>query len=188
MRWLGTLIADLIIRSAHWTPYHHLDGYMERWWFFGGSHPDSDDRSVKERGWRGNALDRFVGRFVRARVHHILRSDNDRHLHDHRWPSLSIVLRGGYWEVMPFEQAQDPAFDSLLCQRRWRGPGSVIFRPSATSRHVLQLPSGRTCWTLFFMFGKPQDWGFYTHEGKILAQHYDAWKAKQAQLQLGVAA
>lgn len=36
-----------------------------------------------------------------ALVHHILRSDRDRAMHDHPWENASLVLRGGYWEVAP---------------------------------------------------------------------------------------
>ena len=34
----------------------------------------------------------------RIYLHHFLRSDHDRALHDHPWNFVSIILRGGYWE------------------------------------------------------------------------------------------
>jgi hypothetical protein len=39
--------------------------------------------------------------FGGVKLHHILRSDEDRDCHDHPWSFLSIVLRGGYWEHRP---------------------------------------------------------------------------------------
>jgi hypothetical protein len=177
IRWILQRLVDLLIHRAMWTPYHHLDGYMERWWLFGGSDPARDERAPRERGWRGSKLDAWVGRFLACRIHNVLRSDNDRHMHDHRWASLSIVLRGGYYEVTPRDQAQHPRDDRREFERRWRGPGSVIFRRHSTSRHRLDVPEGKTCWTLFLMIGKPQDWGFYTEHGRVVASRHDEYKA-----------
>lgn len=36
-----------------------------------------------------------------VRVHHILRPDADRELHDHPFDFTSIILSGGYWEYRP---------------------------------------------------------------------------------------
>ena len=47
----------------------------------------------------------------------------------------------------------------------------------ATDRHLLELASGRTAWTLFIMGPQRQKWGFYTPHGKVLAEHYAAYKA-----------
>lgn len=40
-------------------------------------------------------------RFFNIYVHHFMRSDEDRALHDHPWPSMSILLVGRYLEHMP---------------------------------------------------------------------------------------
>ena len=60
--------------------YQHLDGYMERWWLVEAA----ADKTRKA-----------------MRLHHVLRSDLDRALHDHPWDNASLLLRGGYWEVVP---------------------------------------------------------------------------------------
>lgn len=172
---IGRFIASWIIRAALRRPYHHLDGYMERWWLLGGSDPGRDERDEAARGWRRAWLDSFIGRYIGACVHHVLRSDNDRHLHDHRWPSVSIVLSGGYWEVTPGDRNQHPSDDVFRYVRRWHGPGSVIFR-RAKDRHRLELPAGQTAWTLFLMIGKPKDWGFYTSHGWVSATRYDEYQ------------
>ena len=131
--WLWRRIVAALIVRARRTPYTHLPGYMERYWL------------LPYAWWR-----------PAARLHHILRSDNDRAFHDHPWTYITIILRGGYWEVQPVFDA------SGLFQgerRTWRGPGSVLFR-RARSWHRLELPEGETAWTLFITFRYRQKWGF----------------------------
>lgn len=72
--------------------------------------------------------------FKRERVgiylHHFLRSDTDRALHDHPWSFVTIILSGGYWEHLEGGQCV------------WRRPGTVLFR-RATHRHYVQLEVDR---------------------------------------------
>lgn len=75
-------MASRVIAVAQKTPYTHLGDYMHRWWLAG------QPKDSESAGWA-------------VRVHHILRSDHDRALHDHPWNNASLVLRGGYWEVTP---------------------------------------------------------------------------------------
>lgn len=81
-----------VIAFANARPYFDLADYMDRTWI----------------------TEPAPGKSCAARVHHVLRSDHDRALHDHPWHNASIVLSGGYWEVMPgrfqaaIEQFHDP--------------------------------------------------------------------------------
>lgn len=140
--------AERLIAQAKENPYFHLEGYMERYWL----------KPFDEKG-------------MNLRVHHILTSDNDRHMHDHPWPSTSIILAGGYWEILPADQSQDPALDETHRIRVWRGPGTVTSR-KATDRHLVELPDGKTSWSLFLMGEYEQKWGFYTPEGKVYWREY----------------
>lgn len=142
-------IADQLIQRAKRNPYFHLEGYMERYWLYPFDEKNSQN----------------------IRIHHILASDEDRHLHDHPWPSTSILLKGGYWEIMPKDQAQDPALDETERVRIWRSPGDVITR-KAGDRHALELPEGKTAWSMFIMGPYEQKWGFYTEEGKVYWREY----------------
>lgn len=94
-------------------------------------------------------------RFFNVYLHKIMRSDDERALHDHPWWNLSIVLRGGYEEIMPRAT-------------KWRGPGSVVLR-RATAAHRLVIPirNGgiRFCWSLFITGPKIRDWGFHCPQG-----------------------
>jgi hypothetical protein len=175
------MLVDAIIKFAQMRPGRHLGDYMERFWV---KRP-CPDKSC----WS-------------ARVHHTLRSDHDRALHDHPWWNISIVLRGGYWEVMPgsFQKAHEVGhyyfedMDSLIKTLpgnevarylrqhyavrgvKWRGPGSIVFR-KATDQHRLIVPSLMQggAWSLFIMGEKSREWGFQTPDGWV---HEDIYKAQ----------
>lgn len=142
-------MVEQLIEQAKKNPYFHLEGYMERYWLI----PFNEENSTN------------------IRIHHILTSDTDRHLHDHPWPSTSIILKGGYWEVMPKDQNQDPALDATDRIRVWRAPGDVITR-EANHRHSIELPKGQTSWSMFLMGKYENKWGFYTDEGKVYWREY----------------
>lgn len=146
-------LPERIIRRAMRTPYVHLPGYMERYWLF----------RVGRFGGGQSGPYPLLG----SRVHHILRSDEGRDFHDHPWPYLTIILRGGYWEITP------DFFDGEVIgeTRRWHGPGSVLLR-GARSWHRLELPEGTTAWTLFCTGPKVQHWGFLTARGKVYWREY----------------
>lgn len=138
---MPNVFVNWIIRRAQRTPYFHLPAYMERWWLRRPpKHGAQDDVSETRRtGWG-------------IRVHHTMASDNDRALHDHPWSNISIVLRGGYWELMG---------DGNYV---WRAPGSIVVRRAA-DKHRLIIPKGSTCWSLFFMGRWQRDWGFWPSWG-----------------------
>lgn len=147
-------IVDAIIARAQRTPYTHLAGYMSRWWLF----------RLGQRGGGESGPYPFIG----ARVHHILRSDNDRHFHDHPWPFVTIILRGGYFEQRP---VLDAAGRVVRVVERWHGPGSVLFR-RAQDWHKLRLPEGATAWTLFVTGPHRQGWGFNVDGRKVPWREY----------------
>lgn len=81
-------------------------------------------------------------------LHHILRSDADRELHDHPWDFLSLILLGGYREESPVGRLSRKL------------PGMVLFR-RAEHRHRVLLVNDRPAWTLVFTSGKKRSWGFW---------------------------
>lgn len=127
-------LIDWLINHAKKTPYFHLEGYMERYWL------------IKPSRWLPFSI----------RLHHILRSDDDRHLHDHPWSYCTIILRGGYTEIR--ERSQ-----------RWYGPGSVLFR-GWKGFHRLVVPDGQTTWTLFMMGPYKHRWGFKVPYNEYLGE------------------
>lgn len=107
-------------------------------------------------------------RWFKIMLHQIMRSDDDRALHDHPWPYLSIVLWGGYWE----HSENGP---------RWFGPGSILARRAnwlhrleLTNRFVLVRYGSsvvhvgtepRPAWTLVFAGARCREWGFQCPDG-----------------------
>jgi hypothetical protein len=93
-------------------------------------------------------------------LHQMLRDDDDRALHDHPWVNCSIVLKGGYFEHMPADDA-DPAGPT---RQKWRGVGAVVFRrPKAA--HRLSLWQGNPSWSLFITGPRIRSWGFWCPKG-----------------------
>lgn len=173
-------LVDFIIARAKRRPYFDLADYMGRFWL--------REHDAARSNWA-------------VRVHHIKRSDRDRVLHDHPWKNVSVVMRGGYWEVVEGTmqravearfQGHPPALQALyeriqaedgralrragrLALREagvhWRGRGAVVVR-EASLRHRLIVPRGRDAWSLFVMGPKTQEWGFYTPDGWVHNETY----------------
>ena len=88
--------------------------------------PDESIPAYMERWWRipRNAFFNFYW-------HIVLRSDDDRALHDHPWWNFSIVISGGYWEHRINEGGIHVA--------EWCGPGTMKFRWHGKKAHRLEL-------------------------------------------------
>lgn len=106
--------------------------YMRRWWVLPRS----------ERRWN-------------VYLHNILNDDDDRAMHDHPGWNLSIVLRGGYWEITPEHT-----------RGIYRGPGSVVFRRAEALHRLETNSSGRPTWTLWISGRKVHKWGFMCPGGR----------------------
>lgn len=78
-------------------------------------------------------------------------------LHDHSWHSLSLCLKGSYWEV----------FRRGLMQKRKRW--SLVYRrPETPHRIVLTIGADglpKPAWTLFLTGPKVREWGFHFRSG-----------------------
>ena len=98
-------------------------------------------------------------RFFNVYLHHVLRSDNDRALHDHPWRSLSIMLDGKYLEV------------TENGSREYKR-GSVILRRARFSHRLVLHRT--TCTTLFITGPRIREWGFHCPEGWRHWQVFDA--------------
>lgn len=84
------------------------------------------------------------------RFHRIRTSDSDRHLHDHPWDFVSLILHGSYIEITP------------EAETRYEAPCVIVRR--AEDLHRLILPDGEV-WT-FVVTGRPRRrWGFQTDGG-----------------------
>lgn len=129
-----------------------------------------EDGSLYMQRWQLVRLGRW-----NLRLHDIRTADLDRHLHDHPWNFLSLVLAGGYIELRPV--ATDPCFvgDTERVIARHRLPGSVAFR-RATDRHRIAHVRPGTV-TLILTWPKVHWWGFFTPTGKVWWRDYPSCHA-----------
>lgn len=105
------------------------DNYLRRWWLVP----------------RNNAANVYL--------HHVVKSDDDRALHDHPWTNTSYVLDGMYVEHTP-----KGSFE--------RRAGDVVTRP-ATALHWLEIPDGGYAVSLFVTGPKVREWGFRCGHGWV---------------------
>ena len=69
-------------------------------------------------------------------IHEMLDDDHGDGVHNHLFPFMTIILRGGY-------------FETLKSGKYWRPPGYIGFR-SANTFHRVDLKPGTKPMTLFF--------------------------------------
>ncbi len=92
-------------------------------------------------------------------LHQFLSSD-PADLHDHPWPYITLILKGGYWEWEPI--FNDAGCDIIGEQKIWRGPGHFRIR-RANTFHRIEVEPTVDCWTLFMPGPQKREWGFLTH-------------------------
>lgn len=105
-----------------------LDPYLRRWWL----QRDPETCSLY--------------------LHEIRKDDDDRALHDHPWPSMSIILDGVLREITPEGE-------------RVYYPGDTAGR-SAEAAHRLEVVEGPV-WTLFVTGKRCREWGFHCANGWV---------------------
>ena len=89
-------------------------------------------------------------------IHNIPDNDLEDHKHNHPWPFVSIILKGGYWE-------------HLDSGRYWRKPGKILFRSHKTRHRIEFDPSKPNVYTLYIMGPRLQDWTvFRDDKGKVV--------------------
>lgn len=168
-------VTDWLIQRAQRTPYSPIlsqDGkevYMGRWWLF---NPYGKDAA-------GNVLPAVRAWLPSIRIHHIMRPDTDRHLHDHPWNARTIVLRNWYEEERPFDWHWKPrgvtdvrfvGFDEVRdVFRRARGyTGRLLFG----QYHRISAVPPEGVWTLFMTWGYDDQWGFMVGDEKVSHREY----------------
>ena len=121
------------------------------------------------------------------RIHHWIKSDDDRYFHDHSADLLSIVLKGRYWNVKPIDDTKNP--NTFVCVWKDGAPHWVenrmrcyvegifnswhnffntdrsIWFSKAEDLHYLRIPKGGA-WTLMFEGRPKQKWGFIVNGHK----------------------
>jgi hypothetical protein len=117
---------------------------------------------------------RWFGLFV----HKFLRSDNDRHFHDHPWAFLTWLIGGGYWEHVPVYRERPLGPEVRVWRPRW----SLLYRP-ALWLHWVELPTSYdmvpecsvpipVTTLILVMHRQKRMWGFETERGWMDYQQY----------------
>lgn len=119
--------------------------------------------------------DLFKCRWFSVYLHRFYRSDTDRCFHDHPWPYITIILRGGYWEEIPagWYNAEIPglaeggpvAWRPSGRMRIWRPPGYIGRHPANWAHRIVLDSSRPRPWSLVFVGRKRRAWGFWTRDG-----------------------
>jgi hypothetical protein len=99
----------------------------------------------------------FKWRGWQIAVHKWLRSDDDRALHDHSADNLSIILNGGYWEVL--SHSWEPA------RVKFRWPLVPYFRIAETPHRIILPSDGKPVYTLWIRAPARRRWGFWCAKG-----------------------
>jgi len=129
------------------TPDEHLDGYMMRYWLV-------TPAQAREQGLPCHGI----------RLHHILREDRDRHMHNHPWGFRSYILSGHY-----YEESRAP---NGTLQRTKVCAGDTYARGPQDYHRITQI-SAEPLWTLCVLDAKnPNGWGFLTDEGHVDSHAY----------------
>lgn len=107
--------------------------------------------------WFGILWHKFVG-------------SDDECLHDHPWPFVSFILKGGYTEWTPTPIDEVVGMGPQV--GRWHGRWSILFRP-ATWVHRVELKDNEPVTTLVIHGSKQRSWGFYTRFGFLHWSKYN---------------
>lgn len=113
-----------------------------------------------------------IGKWLSIKYHRIVASD-DICDHDHPWPFVSLIVKGGYYEWTPIAQDESGEIldkqygpDDVLEVKRWHGAGSLLYRHK-NWRHRLELKDNKPCETLVITGKVCKRWGFFTKFGWI---------------------
>jgi hypothetical protein len=166
--------------------------------------PEHGDRQIRRGPFRVLDLVGPSGTFLRRRgidlrlfgvyLHRIDQADPGLDLHDHPWPFVSIVLRGGYQEEhadareaatsAASAEGRDVWHDGERILEAWRGAPRFwgrwsIHRIRMTEAHRITAALPGTT-TLLLRGRKTRAWGFFIPDGYVDQREYDYARRRPA--------
>jgi hypothetical protein len=127
-------------------------------------HPREPDMTISPDGkpylYRWHILPR--SQEVNVYFHVQVGDDPREELHDHPWDNTSVILAGGYEEIL--DPKPDPFRKPLNPMKFVRSKGDVIFRRSSWAHRLLMAGHPYTM-TLFSTGPKIRDWGYWFPDG-----------------------
>lgn len=159
-------VADWLIARSQKTAYFHLPGYMDRFWLFNRySEIDSATVVPKRFSWLPS-----------IRIHHILREDYARDMHDHPWDARTIILRGEYTEerMLSYESREIPQglLEYVEVQKYHRKSGDTATLNFGEYHNITRVSEGGV-WTMFFTYNYRGTWGFWVNGKKVPHREYE---------------
>lgn len=97
-------------------------------------------------------------------IHQILKSDEDKHFHDHPWNFQSLILKGSYREQYTLPP------NHWVIRNKTYELGDVVQR-KAEDAHQITLRTPEV-WTLVLTSGRERVWGYQTEFGWIDFKSY----------------
>lgn len=131
---------------------HPDDPYMLRWWWLPRN------------------------KFFNVYVHRFLRDDEDRALHDHPWPSLSLLCSGIILEHYASPNGAYP-------RKRFIKAGDWTYRPAEFAHRLVVPPQEDVPLTIFITGPRIREWGFHCPQGW---RHWKDFVAKGNKGTIGV--
>tara|TARA_Y100000768_G_scaffold387958_2_gene381184 strand:- start:131 stop:817 length:687 start_codon:yes stop_codon:yes gene_type:complete len=103
-------------------------------------------------------------------IHKILKSDDDKDLHDHPWNFFHLILSGGYWEETVINGDLNAGTEKI-----WRAPGywNIV---ASDYKHRIDIGNKKP-WTIFIPFKKSKkEWGFWVRQTSSECPTGYVWK------------
>lgn len=97
----------------------------------------------------------FTTPLCSLKLHHIMRPDNDRHLHDHPWNFHSLILKGGYTEIV--DQVPEGHVQPVVNKK----PGHWSHKKATDAHRIAQFNNRKDSWSLVFCGRIRRKWGFW---------------------------
>lgn len=88
-------------------------------------------------------------------------SDPERPLHDHPWDNTSVILSGGYDEIINKTPEYGRCFSERDTHVHKRIAGDVVHRPATWAHRLILPPEIPYTMTLFTTGPKVRKWGFW---------------------------
>lgn len=140
---LGNTIVKSVVCTEARSARHlrDLDGsvYMRRW------------HVIREGSFASRVLEKLTG-YSSIRLHHLLRGDHDRDLHNHPFTYRTFILDGSYAEEFKAARRQPLDF-------RFPAAGDTV-QHGPDAFHRIDRVSEGGVWTLFAMTRNTREWGF----------------------------
>jgi len=151
-------LVEWLLSVAQRTPYEHLGKYMQRWWLLPPAvkpeHPEFRSIRNQVRRLRRN-----------ARLHLIMRADQEPYPHNHPWEFRTLVLRGWYVEELLLKDGTVTRNVVWAGQSYKRTPDQfhriVAVAPGGVLTLVLHRTKKPTSWWGFLVNGKCIHWRIF---------------------------